>query len=204
MAVSVLANTIAMPDRRAAVEKAVVEGIGDRPGEDWRVRIIEPQDRPDYIVTIEGHNNFRWKRDFFGPDEQTPEFIRKAVMEATKRPPPIDADPILERLLLKSQEGKVAWQKARALDEFVSVFEAPPSQSFALVIQKIEGSYVLRMKDWEGNEILSVTEEQQIVFGRWETQVRFERLREIYELARRKALDVDKKVADVAELLQKI
>ena len=83
MRASILANTIAMPGRRQLIGDAVVEGVGDRPeNETWKVWIYEPQDRPDYIVTIEGPGDFKWAHTFFGPYEQTPDFIRTEVAKA--------------------------------------------------------------------------------------------------------------------------
>ena len=84
MAVSVFCNTIAMPGRRQAVERAVLQGIGQRPG-NWVISIFEPQPSPEYIVSIEGPDGFAWKRAFFGPVEQTPEFIQTEVARAVRQ-----------------------------------------------------------------------------------------------------------------------
>jgi hypothetical protein len=89
MAVSVLTNTIADPDRKKAVEKGVLAGIGARPGsEPWKVRIFEPPSSSKYVIKIEGPNEFKWENSFFGPVEETPEFIRNAVQKATHRSNP--------------------------------------------------------------------------------------------------------------------
>lgn len=197
-------NTISVPDKKKAIANAVLEGIGDRRAEEqWSVRIIEPPDRPDYIVTIEGPR-FKWKRDFFGPHEQTPEFIRSAVKEATRRSAPVDYDPIIERLLEKSEEGRVPWEKGRYDGWFVCILEVGPGRVYTFQIEKAEDTFTLRMKDADGNEIFSVSAQEEVVFGPWEKQLLFNRLRDIFELARRKGLSVDQKLSEVASLLDAI
>ena len=83
MDLSVFCNTIAMPDRRQVVECAVLQGIGQAPG-NWVISIFEPQRSPEYIVSIERPDGFAWKRAFFGPVEQTPEFIQTEVARAVR------------------------------------------------------------------------------------------------------------------------
>ena len=80
MPTSIFSNDIAMPNRRKVIGAAVLDGIGNRP-ENWVVSIHEPRGGPEYIITIEGPDNFKWTYTFFG-DEQTPEFIRNAVGQA--------------------------------------------------------------------------------------------------------------------------
>jgi len=84
MPISILTNTIAIPDRAKKVQKAVLAGIGRCPeSENWTVRIFEPQASPEYVVKIGGPNDAKWNLTFFGPEEQSPEFIRNAVARAT-------------------------------------------------------------------------------------------------------------------------
>jgi hypothetical protein len=84
----VFSNNIAMPDRRKVIQEAVVAGIGSRPeSETWVVSIFQPQDRPEYVVKIEGPGGFTWERTFWGPEEMSPEFIRQAVHQATHQVP---------------------------------------------------------------------------------------------------------------------
>ena len=84
MPVSVFSNSIALPDRNKSIEDAVVNGIGARPeSETWIIQIFEPSTGVEYVVSIKGPNNFTWKRAFFGPEKETPEFIRKEVHQAT-------------------------------------------------------------------------------------------------------------------------
>jgi len=85
MRAKVVENTIAMPHDAAAVERAVLDAIGERPDDQtWAVRISEPSDRSDYIIHIEGPG-FRWRQEFFGPLEQTPSFVFDEVKRALGR-----------------------------------------------------------------------------------------------------------------------
>ena len=85
MAILVSTNTIADPNRRKQIQEAVLNGIGPRSeSEAWRLRIFEPQTGPEYVIKIEGPSDFKWDRTFFGPEEQTPEFIRAEVAKATR------------------------------------------------------------------------------------------------------------------------
>jgi hypothetical protein len=206
MAVKVFSNTIALRTYRDSVQRAVLDAIGERqPSEDWTVSIFEPQDRPDYIIRIEGPNSFRWERDFFGPTEQTPEFIKNAVKEAIAKPPPINYEPVIERLLHRSEEGKVPWEKAGSQDdEFVSTLEVGAGRAYQFHIKRVDGSYVLQMTDAEHNEIFGLSAEVEVPFGPWQNQARLNQLREIFELARRKVFSVDQKLADVVSLLDAI
>ena len=80
----VLTNTIADPDSRESIQRAVIEGIGGRP---LTVRIFEPALSPDYMIRIDGPEGFKWERTFFGPVEQTADFIQEEVRKATALPP---------------------------------------------------------------------------------------------------------------------
>jgi hypothetical protein len=81
MSVSVIINSIPIPADHDAVQRAVLKGIGETPG-DWRVYISERQ-TPEYFITIMGSDGFKWERRFFGIEEQNPsddfDFIRKTV-----------------------------------------------------------------------------------------------------------------------------
>jgi hypothetical protein len=79
----VLTNTIGDPNSRKVIQDAVLEGIGHR---GLTVKIFEPQNSSDYVIRVEGAGGFRWERAFFGPVEQTPEFVRQEVHKATAYP----------------------------------------------------------------------------------------------------------------------
>lgn len=87
MPISVFSNNIAMPDRRKAIQEAVLAGTGSSPGsQTWQVFIFEPQSSPEYIVKIEGPEGFTWERSFLGVQEQTAQFIGAEVRRATHYP----------------------------------------------------------------------------------------------------------------------
>lgn len=79
----VLTNTIGDPRHRKTIQDAVLDGIGHR---GLTVKIFEPALSPEYVIRIEGAGGFRWERTFFGPVEQTPEFVRQEVHKATAYP----------------------------------------------------------------------------------------------------------------------
>ena len=88
MAVRVSNNNLPNRAVGAAVQEAVLETIGALDG-DWRVQIHESHDSPSWHITIWGPNDFRWTREFFGPEEQNSSdgyaAIRKAVGDALAR-----------------------------------------------------------------------------------------------------------------------
>jgi hypothetical protein len=81
MPVTITQNDIAHPGKRAEVEAAVCEAMGDRSGE-WQVRIEEPRFDPYYIVSIIGPEGFQAKLNFFGPIQQSADNIRLEVAAA--------------------------------------------------------------------------------------------------------------------------
>ncbi|HXM40547.1 MAG TPA: AAA family ATPase [Bryobacteraceae bacterium] len=85
MAVRVSNNNLPNRAEGAAVQEAVLGAIGAPEG-DWRVQIHENPDSPSWHITILGPNEFRWTREFFGPDEQNQAdgyaALRRAVADA--------------------------------------------------------------------------------------------------------------------------
>jgi hypothetical protein len=85
MAVRVSSNNLPNRTAGATVQEAVLGAIG-APDGDWRVQIHESHDSPSWHITIWGPEDFRWTREFFGPEEQDPSdgyaAIRRAVAEA--------------------------------------------------------------------------------------------------------------------------
>ena len=60
------------------------------------------------------------------------------------------------------------------------------------------------MKDSQWNEIFSESAQEEIIFHEAGKRVLFVALRDLYEAARRRALDVDRKLSGVTDLLDKI
>lgn len=78
----VLTNTIPVPAERKQVQDAVLRGIGKRNDyERWTVKIFAPANRLGYLVRVQGPRDFTWER-IFEPEEQSADFIERAVREA--------------------------------------------------------------------------------------------------------------------------
>jgi hypothetical protein len=83
MPVYVVSNDIGAPPYQKQIGGAVLEGVGDRPDDEfWEISIHEAPDSQDLIVTISGPNDFIWTRRFSGPHENNPEFIREEIKKA--------------------------------------------------------------------------------------------------------------------------
>ncbi len=72
----IFSNDIPLKDQRDKISEAVQSAVGARPG-DWEAEIHSSS----WVVTLTGPNEFHWEHEFFGPDEQDPEFIRETVEE---------------------------------------------------------------------------------------------------------------------------
>jgi len=109
----------------------------------------------------------------------------------------LDYEPIVRKLLDKSQEGKIAWEK-----DYDPYGQPRPGhlvcglQENRFEIVQVEDTYVLRMKDSEGDVIFQVDAQDEIVFDDPKKREMFTLLYDLFELARRKALAVDQKLAD--------
>ncbi len=79
-------NYIANPALGKPIERAVLKAIGARGGAgSWVVKIYEPARGPTpmkWVVSIDGPGGFSLEREFFGPNEQTPEFVHGEVERA--------------------------------------------------------------------------------------------------------------------------
>ena len=73
----IFSNDIPLKDQRDKISEAVQRAVGDRPG-DWEAEIHSSS----WVVTLTGPNEFHWEHEFFGPEEQDPEFVKKTVEEA--------------------------------------------------------------------------------------------------------------------------
>ena len=98
VAVRIVHNTIPLIDRRLEVEEAVIDGIGDRPGE-YEVRIDEPQNSASWFITIDGPHG-RWNYDF-NPQEQDPNFVRNKIDDALPRDVPTSARVLCDDCIIR-------------------------------------------------------------------------------------------------------
>jgi len=73
----IFSNDIPLKDQRERISEAVRKAVGTRPGA-WEAEIHSSS----WVVSLTGPNDFHWEYEFFGPDEQDPEFVEKTVSEA--------------------------------------------------------------------------------------------------------------------------
>jgi hypothetical protein len=67
MAGFIASNTISSVKKRLAVNRAVLEPIGEREGA-WRVSVTESPDKDLCNVIVKGPNGFQWALDFEGKE----------------------------------------------------------------------------------------------------------------------------------------
>jgi hypothetical protein len=113
-------------------------------------------------------------------------------------PEPINYDEIIERLTQKTEEGKVNWEQVYSLSKFSCTVDG----EFTFSIEKFqrfgqEGEFVrLSMTDKENNEIFQVEQDLDFALGM--------KLGGLHEAARRRALNVEDKIAAVKNILNRI
>lgn len=110
----------------------------------------------------------------------------------------LDYQPLLGKLLMKTRDGRVAWT-ATGFARFASSIE-----EYTFEISKSEDTFSLEMKDANSNEIFKVSAAEQIIVRDAGQQNLFESLGDLYEMARRRALQVEGKIATASELLDRI
>jgi len=134
----------------------------------------------------------------------------------------IEYEPIVRKLLEKSEQGRLNWEKGELpVDDFgdssyatfagVTVIQPRPKVFHCTVegryifqSRRIDQGYQLTMLDSEGNELFSITGEEAVVYEDSKQEELFNMLRDIFELARKKALNVDEKIATAAGFLDKV
>ena len=114
-------------------------------------------------------------------------------------PEPINYDEIVDGLVQKTDEGKIAWSQVYSENNFSCVLEGG---EFTFKVEKRydhdadETSLSLTMNDNQGNEIFRVDAPERLALGR--------KLSNLHESARRQALDVEQKISAVKNILKKI
>jgi hypothetical protein len=111
----------------------------------------------------------------------------------------IEYEPIVAKLLEKSQQGRLNWEK-RGWAEFACAIE----RQYRFTSTATSDGYELKMEDSEGNVIFSITGEQAVVYDDPKKEEVFNTLRDLYQLARKKALNIDEKLASAAVFLDSI
>jgi hypothetical protein len=112
-------------------------------------------------------------------------------------PEPINYDEIVDRLIQKTEEGKINWQQVFSTTKFTSTVDG----EFTFKVerwQENEDTYArLSMTDKEDNEIFQVEADTDFgEFGR--------KLGTLHEAARRKALNVEDKIKAAKSILDRI
>ncbi len=118
-------------------------------------------------------------------------------------PKPLDYVPVIEKLLRKSEEGRVDWKKDG--EEFSCLIGEPPRlMPCYFRIRIVDDTYQLRMVSEQYDEIFSVSSYKKVFFEKDEEKRLFEMLRDIYEFARRKALKVEDRLQEASNVLDQL
>lgn len=113
-------------------------------------------------------------------------------------PAALDYEPIITKLIEKSEQGRLAWEKRDW------PFVCTVDDQYTFESARDGDTYHLTMKDKAGEVIFTVSAEEEVVFRNREKMELLKKLRDVYELARRKAFNVDEKLASVSTLLDRI
>ena len=112
---------------------------------------------------------------------------------------PLNISPILEKLWEKTRQGKLPWIEGD-FDSFSCELDA----EYILEVFRRKDGYGLRMMDRYRKELAALKAEDELIFRDMERKQVFERLKDVYELARRQALNIPEKLATVSHLLDRV
>lgn len=113
---------------------------------------------------------------------------------------PLEYRSILGKLREKTEAGRVSWRESGK-----NRFECELDNRYRFVVYKTEDKYGVRMDELQASNFLFYIEaEEEILFGDDNKEEIFNLLADLYELARRNALNVPGKLATVAQLLDNI
>jgi hypothetical protein len=126
----------------------------------------------------------------------------------------VEYEPLVKKLLEKSEQGRLNWEKIEPrVGPYLPVEGIEPDPPyFACALEgqaffqsrRTDQGYQLIMKDQKGNELFSITGEEAVLYDDPKEEELFKMLRDIYELARKKALNVNEKIATAVGLLDRI
>jgi len=111
---------------------------------------------------------------------------------------PLRTEPIIVKLLEKTRKGRVDWS------EWGGGYRCSLDDAYYFVISRVEDSVLLSMNDSLGKQIFQEIAREEIYYGDPRDQERVEMFRDLFELARRKALNADEKIANALSSLEKI
>ena len=83
MAVFIASNTISSVTKRLAVDRAILDAIGQRE-EAWRVAVAESPDQSVWNIVVKGPNGFQWTHHFEGT-ECTPTLVGSRIRAALEK-----------------------------------------------------------------------------------------------------------------------
>jgi hypothetical protein len=116
---------------------------------------------------------------------------------------PLEYKEIIAKLVEKTKAGKLPWFELEGVrsDQFYCDLD----NQYTFSVWKKDDTYGLNMKSQSSSTLLfSVQEQDDIYFSDLKRKEMFELLSDLYEVARRRALNLPDKLANVAELLDKI
>lgn len=111
-----------------------------------------------------------------------------------------DRDQALTILLEKTNQGRVKWQESPVPTSFQCSLE----EKYFISVSKHKDGYALNMTDQEPNMLFSIAVAKEVFYADPADELRFNKLHALYNLARRMALNIDKKMAEASDLLEKI
>jgi hypothetical protein len=111
---------------------------------------------------------------------------------------PLEYKPIIQKLLEKTKAGRVPWEE-HEWDRFRCTLD-----EYTFFVWKTDDGYALSMEDMHHKRVFLAKAEEEIIFTQRDKEEMFELLSDLYELARRKALNIPEKLAGVSELLDNI
>lgn len=119
---------------------------------------------------------------------------------------PVNSVPVLEKLLVKTQEGRIAWhpRERGLLVGTPRVFSCGLPDEIEFTVGNDHDTFWVEMKDSAQHEIFTERVEDEIVFGDTDRRHLFELVHDLYELARRSAFQVDKRLGEASAVLDRL
>lgn len=111
---------------------------------------------------------------------------------------PADLNPVLDKLIAKSREGKVPWKPTYDGDTFIAALEG----EFTFQAAKNGNQYSFVMKDKEGNNIVDIAAPGPKQFHTADAY--FQKLETLHDLAKEIGFDIPKKLTDAESLLDRV
>jgi len=111
---------------------------------------------------------------------------------------PLKTEPVIKKLLEKTRAGRVEWEKGNR------GYRCSLDDEYYFNISRVEDSFLFSMGDKMGDEIFQETAQEEIFYRDPGAQERVELFRDLYELARRKAVGAEGKIDNAMSSLDRI